>query len=164
MCSQWVSLSGCSSLTSSLTSDLPASAGSFASISPAGSLSGRPLQVGEAPSSPRYSCSEPLAANGGVMFEAPELPEETLMEVRERRRLWRRPALLLTAVPVCQQQEHTDAVQSLRFMLDFARCLVEVAGTRGAGVAEQDGAQSWTAQQQQSLVADQISSLSCEWR
>lgn len=71
-----------------LLSDLPSSSGSFTSISPAGSLSGRPLQVGtfadvcDAPSSPRYSCSEPLAPGVGVMFEAPELPEETLMEVR----------------------------------------------------------------------------------
>lgn len=38
----------------------------------------------DAPSSPRYSCSDPFAPNMGVgvMFEAPELPEETLMEVR----------------------------------------------------------------------------------
>lgn len=48
-------------------------------------------------------------------------------------------------------------------MLDFACCLVEVAGARGADVAGQDGAQTW-AVQQQSLVADQISSLSREWR
>lgn len=44
-------------------------------------------------------------------------------------------------------------------MLDFTRCLVEVAGARGAGVTEQT-----SAVQQQSLVADQISSLSREWR
>uniref|UniRef100_H3CKX3 non-specific serine/threonine protein kinase n=1 Tax=Tetraodon nigroviridis TaxID=99883 RepID=H3CKX3_TETNG len=118
------------------------SSGSFASISPAGSVSGRPLQVGcDAPSSPRYSCSDPFAPNMGVgvMFEAPELPEETLME-----------------------QEHTDTVHSLRFMLDFAHCLVEVAGARGAGVPEQDAPQA-SRVQQQSLVADQISSLSREW-
>lgn len=48
-------------------------------------------------------------------------------------------------------------------MLDFACCLVEVAGARGAHVVGQDGAQTW-AVQQQSLVADQISSLSREWR
>lgn len=48
-------------------------------------------------------------------------------------------------------------------MLDFACCLVEVAGTRGAHVAGRDGAQT-CAVQQQSLVADQISSLSREWR
>lgn len=50
-------------------------------------------------------------------------------------------------------------------MLDFACCLVEVAGARGADVAGQEGAQTWAVQQQQqSLVADQISSLSREWR
>lgn len=69
---------------------LPSPAGSFTSISPVGSLSGRPLQVGtfadvcDAPSSPRYSFPDPFAPTVGVdvMFEAPELPEETLMEVR----------------------------------------------------------------------------------
>lgn len=50
-------------------------------------------------------------------------------------------------------------MQSLRFMLDFTRCLLEVAGARGAGVTEQT-----SAAQQQSAVADQISSLSREWR
>lgn len=64
----------------------PSSSGSFPSSSPAGSLSGRPLQAGtfDAPTNPRYSFTDPFAAElgGGVMFEAPELPEETLMEVR----------------------------------------------------------------------------------
>lgn len=54
-------------------------------------------------------------------------------------------------------------MHSLRFMLDFAHCLVEVAGARGAGVPEQDAPQA-SRVQQQSLVADQISSLSREWR
>lgn len=38
----------------------------------------------EASSSPRYSFPDPITANmgGRVTFEAPELPEETLMEVR----------------------------------------------------------------------------------
>lgn len=61
------------------------------------------------------------------------------------------------------QQEHTDTVQSLRFTLDFARCLMEVAGARGVAlVEEQEDHPSHL--QQQSLVADQISSLSREWR
>lgn len=63
----------------------------------------------------------------------------------------------------CQQQEHTTTVHGLRFTLDFTRCLLEVAATRGAGVTERDGAQA-SRGQQQSLVADQISSLSREWR
>lgn len=43
------------------------------SLSPAGSLGS------EAPPSPRYG----FATTAAVTFEAPELPEETLMEVRE---------------------------------------------------------------------------------
>lgn len=65
-------------------------AGSFSSLSSAGSFTGRHPQTGtypdafEAPSSPRYSFTDPFTANMGtaVTFEAPELPEETLMEVR----------------------------------------------------------------------------------
>lgn len=68
-------------------------------------------------------------------------------------------------VSVRVQQEHTDTVQSLRFTLDFARCLMEVAGARGAAaVGEQVGASHPSLLQQPSLVADQISSLSREWR
>nr|XP_019937906.1 PREDICTED: serine/threonine-protein kinase ULK1 isoform X1 [Paralichthys olivaceus] len=123
--------------------------GSFISVSPAGSFTSRYPQTGtyldgfEAPPSPRYSFTDPITANmgGPVTFEAPELPEETLME-----------------------QEHTDTVQSLRFTLDFARCLMEVAGARGvAVVGEQLEVAHACLVQQQSLVADQISSLSREW-
>ncbi|XP_034751603.1 serine/threonine-protein kinase ULK1 isoform X1 [Etheostoma cragini] len=123
--------------------------GSFTSISPAGSFTSRYPQTGtyldgfEAPSSPRYSFTDPITANmgGHVTFEAPELPEETLME-----------------------QEHTDTVQSLRFTLDFTRCLMEVAGARGVAVWGEQGQISHPSLlQQQSLVADQISSLSREW-
>lgn len=54
-----------------------------------GSLTSRYPQTGmcldgfEASSSPRYGLTDPISANleGAVMFEAPELPEETLMEV-----------------------------------------------------------------------------------
>uniref|UniRef100_A0A8C7WL53 non-specific serine/threonine protein kinase n=1 Tax=Oncorhynchus mykiss TaxID=8022 RepID=A0A8C7WL53_ONCMY len=83
----------------------------------------------------------PITANmgGPVSFLAPELPEETLME-----------------------QEHTDTLRSLRFTLDFARCLMEVAGVRGAGAKHGDTSPP-SLLQQQSLVADQISSLSREW-
>lgn len=68
-------------------------------------------------------------------------------------------------------------MQSLRFTLDFARCLMEVAGARGGrwtilggrpgtdtpplGVENLPPGQQ---EQQQSQVADQISSLSREWR
>lgn len=123
--------------------------GSFTSVSPAGSYTSRYPQTAtyldgfEAPSSPRYSFTDPIRANmgGPVTFEAPELPEETLME-----------------------QEHTDTVQRLRFTLDFARCLMEVAGARGAtALGEQADISHPSLLQQQSLVADQISSLSREW-
>ncbi|XP_044000453.1 serine/threonine-protein kinase ULK1 isoform X2 [Gambusia affinis] len=123
--------------------------GSFSSGSPAGSLTSRYPQTGtfpegfEAPPSPRYSFTDPITANmgGAVTFEAPELPEETLME-----------------------QEHTETVQRLRFTLEFVLCLMEVASTRGAVTVGGQGDSSHPAAlQQQSLVADQISSLSREW-
>ncbi|TSK72088.1 Serine/threonine-protein kinase ULK1 [Bagarius yarrelli] len=124
------------------------SACSSSSVSPVGSLTSRFPQTGmcsdgfEVSSSPRYSLTDHISANleGAVMFEAPELPEETLME-----------------------QEHTDILQRLRFMLEFARCMVEVAALRNreAGQAEQP---STCLHQQESIVADQISSLSREWR
>uniref|UniRef100_A0A9J7Y2H4 non-specific serine/threonine protein kinase n=1 Tax=Cyprinus carpio carpio TaxID=630221 RepID=A0A9J7Y2H4_CYPCA len=116
--------------------------GSSSSISPVGSLNSRYPQTGicmdgyEGPSSPRYGFTDPISA---VTFEAPELPEETLME-----------------------QEHTETLHRLRFMLDFARCMVEVAGARGGEDARAD-LSSTSLLQQQSLVADQISSLSREW-
>uniref|UniRef100_A0A671NWH3 non-specific serine/threonine protein kinase n=1 Tax=Sinocyclocheilus anshuiensis TaxID=1608454 RepID=A0A671NWH3_9TELE len=117
-------------------------AGSSSSISPVGSLNSRYPQTGicmdgyEGPSSPRYGFTDPISA---VTFEAPELPEETLME-----------------------QEHTETLRRLRFMLDFARCMVEVAGARGGEDAQAD-LSSTSLLQQQSLVADQVSSLSREW-
>uniref|UniRef100_A0AAQ4P7R8 non-specific serine/threonine protein kinase n=1 Tax=Gasterosteus aculeatus aculeatus TaxID=481459 RepID=A0AAQ4P7R8_GASAC len=125
------------------------SGSSFASVSPAGSFTSRYPQTCtyldgfEAPSSPRYGFTDPITANmgGRVTFEPPELPEETLME-----------------------QEHTDIVQSLRFTLDFARCLMEVAGACGvAALREQEDVSHPCLLQQQSVVADQISSLSREW-
>ncbi|XP_068608748.1 serine/threonine-protein kinase ULK1 [Brachionichthys hirsutus] len=123
--------------------------GSFSSVSPAGSFTNRfPQTVAhldgfEAPPSPRYGFPDPITANMGglVTFEAPELPEETLME-----------------------QEHTEIVQSLRFTLDFARCLMEVAAARGAIVMRETGGISHpSVLQRHSLVADQISLLSREW-
>ncbi|KAJ7988455.1 hypothetical protein DPEC_G00323720 [Dallia pectoralis] len=122
------------------------SAGSSSSISPVGSLTSR-YQTGtyldgfEAPSSPRYSFTDPITANmgGPVTFLAPELPEETLME-----------------------EEHTETLRSMRFTLDFARCLMEVAELRGTR-AEPGDTSPPCLMQQQSLVADQISSLSREW-
>uniref|UniRef100_A0A8C7MA88 non-specific serine/threonine protein kinase n=1 Tax=Oncorhynchus kisutch TaxID=8019 RepID=A0A8C7MA88_ONCKI len=126
------------------------SACSSSSISPVGSFTSR-YQTGtylegfEDPSSPRYSFTDPITANmgGPVTFLAPELPDETLM-----------------------QQEHTETLRSLHFTLDFACCLMEVAGVRGTGagaVGEQGDSSPPSLLRQQSLVADQISSLSREW-
>lgn len=130
--------------------------GSSSSVSPVGSFNSRYPQAGtytdgfEGSSSPRFSFTDPITANlgGPITFEAPELPEETLME-----------------------QEHTDILQRLRFTLDFVCCLMEVAGSRGSGarvwpLGEPEGGDTSSPPsllQHQSLVADQISSLSREW-
>lgn len=69
---------------------------------------------------------------------------------------------------VGEQQEHTDTVQSLRFTLDFACCLMEVAGARGSTLGARPAAETpppgLQQTHQQKQVADQISSLSREWR
>ncbi|CAL8276475.1 unnamed protein product [Merluccius merluccius] len=122
---------------------------SSSSVSPVGSFTrvygahaGTCVDGLQGPSSPRYGFTDSIAANmgGPVSFEAPELPEETLME-----------------------QEHTDTLQSMRFTLDFCRCLLEVAGARGSGGAGGAEDRGDADLQQQSLVADQISSFSREW-
>ncbi|XP_040203592.1 serine/threonine-protein kinase ULK1 isoform X2 [Rana temporaria] len=123
------------------------SVGSSSSQSSAGSYTGRHVVVGaggetfEAPSSLRYTFPEATTANaeGVVMFEVPELPEETLME-----------------------QEHTDTLRSLRFSLAFAHSVMEIASLKGSSV---DTSASVTSeyQMQESVVADQISLLSREW-
>ncbi|KAM7034482.1 serine/threonine-protein kinase ULK1 isoform 5-T5 [Acridotheres tristis] len=121
--------------------------GSSSSLSSGGSFSGRHLAVGaagealEGPSSLRYTFADPIAANleGAVTFEAPELPEETLME-----------------------QEHTDILRSLRFTLAFVHYVMEIAALKGSS---SDMSSSGTSeyQLQESVVADQISLLSREW-
>ncbi|XP_029024671.1 serine/threonine-protein kinase ULK1 [Betta splendens] len=137
------------SSTPSHTSRQRKYSGSFPSVSPPGSLTSRYPQTGvyldgfEAPSSPRCGFADPITANmgGPVAFEAPELPEETLME-----------------------QEHTDTVQRLHFLLDFACCLMEVAGARGTAVMGEQGDPCHPSLlHQHSMVADQISLLSREW-
>ncbi|KAM7144769.1 serine/threonine-protein kinase ULK1 isoform 7-T7 [Macrochelys suwanniensis] len=123
------------------------SVGSSSSLSSGGSFSGRHLLVGaggdavEAPSSLRYTLVDPIAANleGTVTFEAPELPEETLME-----------------------QEHTDILRSLRFMLAFVHYVMEIATIRGS-TSEMSSSVASEYQLQESVVADQISLLSREW-
>eukprot|EP00069_Balaena_mysticetus_P010144 bmy_20540T0 len=123
------------------------SVGSSSPISSAGSSSARhlaPGAYGEAPlevPAPGHCCSfaDPVAANleGAVTFEAPDLPEETLME-----------------------QEHTEILHSLRFTLVFVQHVLEIAALKGSA-SEAAGGPEY--QLQESVVADQISLLSREW-
>nr|XP_023396199.1 LOW QUALITY PROTEIN: serine/threonine-protein kinase ULK1 [Loxodonta africana] len=124
------------------------SVGSSGSLSSAGSSSGRHLLPGAcneaaAPEPPApghcYSYVDPIAANleGVVTFEAPDLPEETLME-----------------------QEHTETLHGLRFTLAFVQHVLEIAALKGSA-GEVAGSPDY--QLQESLVADQISLLSREW-
>ncbi|XP_048641837.1 serine/threonine-protein kinase ULK1 isoform X4 [Marmota marmota marmota] len=90
---------------------------------------------------PGHCCSfaDPLSVNldGAVTFEAPDLPEETLME-----------------------QEHTEILHSLRFTLAFVQLVLEIAALKGSA---SEGAGGPECQLQESMVADQISLLSREW-
>ncbi|XP_038618203.1 serine/threonine-protein kinase ULK1 isoform X3 [Tachyglossus aculeatus] len=121
--------------------------GSPGSLSSGTSFSGRHMLLGmgaealEAPSSLRCTFTDPIAANleGAVTFEAPELPEETLME-----------------------QEHTDILRSLRFTLAFVHSVMEIAAVKGSA-GELGGSVASEYQLQESVVADQISLLSREW-
>ncbi|XP_061458259.1 serine/threonine-protein kinase ULK1 isoform X2 [Rhineura floridana] len=123
------------------------SVGSSSSLSSGGSFSGRHLIMGaagdllEAPSGVRYTLADPVTANleGAVTFEAPELPEETLME-----------------------QEHTDILRSLRFTLAFVHYVMEIAAIKGSA-SEMSSSVAAEYQLQESVVADQISLLSKEW-
>ncbi|XP_041958369.1 serine/threonine-protein kinase ULK1a isoform X1 [Alosa sapidissima] len=74
----------------------------------------------------------------GVAFEPPELPEETLME-----------------------QEHTEALGHLRFILAFSHCIMEIAAAKDSGIETCDAPDASFLEQ--SVVADQISLLSREW-
>lgn len=121
--------------------------GSSSSLSSGGSFTGRHLAVGtggdavEGPSSLRYAFADPITANleSAVTFEAPELPEETLME-----------------------QEHTDILRSLRFTLAFVHYVMEIAALKGNS-SEMSTSAASEYQLQESVVADQISLLSREW-
>ncbi|XP_028276272.1 serine/threonine-protein kinase ULK2 [Parambassis ranga] len=94
-----------------------------------------------APSSLRYVPygTSPPSLEGFITFEAPELPEETLME-----------------------REHTDTLMHLRMMLSFTDCVLEMAAVR-AGGAELGVSAASLYPPQDSVVVDQISQLSKEW-
>ncbi|KAM8818590.1 serine/threonine-protein kinase ULK1 isoform 2-T2 [Rhynchonycteris naso] len=123
------------------------SVGSSSSLSSAGSASARHLVSGAcseiAPEvlAPGHCCgfADTVAANleGAVTFEAPDLPEETLME-----------------------QEHTEILHGLRFTLIFVQHVLEIAALKGTA-SEAAGGPEY--QLQESVVADQISLLSREW-
>ncbi|XP_044296815.1 serine/threonine-protein kinase ULK1 isoform X7 [Varanus komodoensis] len=123
------------------------SVGYSSTLNSGGSFSGRHFIMGaggdvlEAPVGLRYAFADPVAANleGAVTFEAPELPEETLME-----------------------QEHTDILRSLRFTLAFAHYVMEIAAMKGSP-SEMTSSVASEYQLQESVVADQISLLSKEW-
>ncbi|KAM9749127.1 serine/threonine-protein kinase ULK1 isoform 3-T3 [Dama dama] len=122
------------------------SVGSSSSLSSAGSSSARHLAPGayseatlEVPAPHCCSFADPVTANleGAVTFEAPDLPEETLME-----------------------QEHTEILHSLRFTLVFVQHVLEIAALKGSASEAAGGPED---QLQESVVADQISLLSREW-
>ncbi|XP_042297480.1 serine/threonine-protein kinase ULK1 isoform X2 [Sceloporus undulatus] len=123
------------------------SVGSSSSLSSGGSFSGRHFIMGtggdvlEASLGLRYTFADPLTANldGTITFEAPELPEETLME-----------------------QEHTDILRSLQFTLAFVHYVMEIAAIKGSA-SELNNSLASEYQLQENIVADQISLLSKEW-
>uniref|UniRef100_A0AAQ5YG99 non-specific serine/threonine protein kinase n=1 Tax=Amphiprion ocellaris TaxID=80972 RepID=A0AAQ5YG99_AMPOC len=111
--------------------------------SPPGGFGGGQVVPGAegAPSSLRYVPygTSPPSLEGFITFEAPELPEETLME-----------------------REHTDTLMHLRMMLSFTDCVLEMAAVR-AGGAELGVSAASLYPPQDSVVVDQISQLSKEW-
>ncbi|XP_031210025.1 serine/threonine-protein kinase ULK2 isoform X2 [Mastomys coucha] len=85
-----------------------------------------------------YGASPP-SLEGLITFEAPELPEETLME-----------------------REHTDTLRHLNMMLMFTECVLDLTAVRGGNPELCTSAVSLY-QIQESVVVDQISQLSKDW-
>ncbi|XP_023369783.1 serine/threonine-protein kinase ULK2 isoform X2 [Otolemur garnettii] len=85
-----------------------------------------------------YGASPP-SLEGLITFEAPELPEETLME-----------------------REHTDTLRHLNAMLMFTDCVLDLTAVRGGDPELYTSAVSLY-QIQESVVVDQISQLSKDW-
>uniref|UniRef100_A0A8C2FAK6 non-specific serine/threonine protein kinase n=1 Tax=Cyprinus carpio TaxID=7962 RepID=A0A8C2FAK6_CYPCA len=125
------------------------SAGSLCSTSgkvymgspPGMTIGSSPPGAEAAPSSLRYVPygTSPPSLDGFITFEAPELPEETLME-----------------------REHTDTLMHLRMMLSFTDCVLEIASLR-AGGPDLGASAASLYPPQGSVVVDQISQLSKEW-
>uniref|UniRef100_A0A6J0UVH0 non-specific serine/threonine protein kinase n=1 Tax=Pogona vitticeps TaxID=103695 RepID=A0A6J0UVH0_9SAUR len=85
-----------------------------------------------------YGASPP-SLEGFITFEAPELPEETLME-----------------------REHTDTLHHLNLMLAFTECVLDLTALR-SGNPDLCASAVSLYQIQESVVVDQISQLSKEW-
>ncbi|XP_048965458.1 serine/threonine-protein kinase ULK2 isoform X8 [Canis lupus baileyi] len=83
--------------------------------------------------------ASPPSLEGLITFEAPELPEETLME-----------------------REHTDTLRHLNVMLTFTECVLDLTAVRG-GHPELCTSAVSLYQIQESVVVDQISQLSKDW-
>ncbi|CAN9513486.1 unnamed protein product [Ophioblennius macclurei] len=101
-------------------------------------LNSRPLQRG---GRRRHSETDAMEAvqHGSLVFHPPVLAEDTLME-----------------------QTHTDALSDLRFTLAFVHCVMELASSKDPGleiISSPD-----VSFLERSVVTDQISLLSREWR
>ncbi|XP_042773266.1 serine/threonine-protein kinase ULK2 isoform X3 [Panthera leo] len=113
--------------------------------SPPGPCSGSSPPGAEAAPGLRYMPygASPPSLEGLITFEAPELPEETLME-----------------------REHTDALRHLSVMLMFTECVLDLTAARGGDPELCASAVSSAVslyQIQESVVVDQISQLSKDW-
>ncbi|XP_069767606.1 serine/threonine-protein kinase ULK2 isoform X5 [Narcine bancroftii] len=109
--------------------------------SPPGSSMGTSPPGAEGASSLKFMTfgTSPPSLEGFITFEAPELPEETLME-----------------------REHTDTLRHLNTMLTFAECIMDIAAMKG-GSSNLGTSAASLYQIQESIVVDQISRLSKEW-
>nr|XP_005298225.1 serine/threonine-protein kinase ULK2 isoform X3 [Chrysemys picta bellii] len=109
--------------------------------SPPGIYMGSSPPGAEAAPSLKYMSygTSPPSLEGFITFEAPELPEETLME-----------------------REHTDTLRHLNMMLTFIECVLDLTAVRGGNPELCTSAVSLY-QIQESVVVDQISQLSKEW-
>ncbi|XP_059524436.1 serine/threonine-protein kinase ULK2 isoform X3 [Myotis daubentonii] len=109
--------------------------------SPPGPCWGPSPPGAEAAPSLRYTPygASPPSLEGLITFEAPELPEETLME-----------------------REHTDTLRHLNMMLMFTECVLDLTAARG-GLPELCSSAGSLYQVQESVLVDQISQLSKDW-
>nr|XP_025719849.1 serine/threonine-protein kinase ULK2 isoform X7 [Callorhinus ursinus] len=127
--------------SSSSAGSLCSAGGRVAMGSPPGPGWGASPPGAEAAPSLRYTSygASPPSLEGLITFEAPELPEETLME-----------------------REHTDTLRHLNMMLMFTECVLDLTAVRG-GHPELCTSAVSLYQIQESVVVDQISQLSKDW-